>query len=31
MHKLSKRIGNSDTSKEFAGYLANYQDHRTHD
>lgn len=25
------RSGNSDTSKEFAGYLANYQDHRTHD
>lgn len=25
------RSGNSDTSKEFAKYLANYQDHRTHD
>ena len=25
------RSGNSDTSPEFAGYLANYQDHRTHD
>lgn len=25
------RTGNSDTSAEFAGYLANYQDHRTHD
>lgn len=25
------RTGNSDTSPEFAGYLANYQDHRTHD
>lgn len=25
------RSGNSDTSAEFAGYLANYQDHRTHD
>ena len=24
------RSGNSDTSKEFAQYLANYQDHRTH-
>lgn len=24
------RTGNSDTSAEFAGYLANYQDHRTH-
>ena len=24
------RSGNSDTSPEFAGYLANYQDHRTH-
>ena len=24
------RSGNSDTSKEFADYLANYQDHRTH-
>lgn len=24
------RSGNSDTSKEFASYLANYQDHRTH-
>lgn len=24
------RSGNSDTSAEFAGYLANYQDHRTH-
>jgi N-acetylmuramoyl-L-alanine amidase len=24
------RTGNSDTSPEFAGYLANYQDHRTH-
>lgn len=24
------RSGNSDTSKEFANYLANYQDHRTH-
>lgn len=24
------RIGNSDTSAEFAPYLANYQDHRTH-
>ena len=25
------RTGNSDTSKEFASYLANYKDHRTHD
>ena len=25
------RSGNSDTSPEFADYLANYQDHRTHD
>lgn len=25
------RTGNSDTSPEFADYLANYQDHRTHD
>ncbi len=25
------RTGNSDTSDEFAIYLANYQDHRTHD
>ena len=25
------RSGNSDTSEEFAVYLANYQDHRTHD
>lgn len=25
------RSGNSDASKEFAKYLANYQDHRTHD
>lgn len=25
------RSGNSDTSKEFARYLANYKDHRTHD
>ena len=25
------RSGNSDTSPEFAGYFANYQDHRTHD
>ena len=25
------RSGNSDTSAEFAGYLASYQDHRTHD
>ena len=25
------RSGNSDTSPEFAGYLANYRDHRTHD
>ena len=24
------RSGNSDTSPEFAGYLTNYQDHRTH-
>lgn len=24
------RTGNSDTSEEFADYLANYQDHRTH-
>ena len=24
------RTGNSDTSPEFAEYLANYQDHRTH-
>lgn len=24
------RSGNSDTSPEFAGYLANYKDHRTH-
>lgn len=28
-HKLW-RTGNSDTSPEFADYLANYQDHRTH-
>lgn len=28
-HKMW-RIGNSDTSKEFARYLANYRDHRTH-
>lgn len=25
------RAGNSDTNPEFAGYLANYQDHRSHD
>lgn len=25
------RSGNSDTSQEFASYLANYQDHRTHE
>ena len=25
------RSGNSDTSPEFAGYLANYRDHRTHE
>ncbi len=25
------RTGNSDTSAEFTGYFANYQDHRTHD
>lgn len=25
------RTGNSDTSEEFAAYLVNYQDHRTHD
>jgi N-acetyl-anhydromuramyl-L-alanine amidase AmpD len=25
------RSGNSDCSQEFQGYLANYQDHRTHD
>ena len=25
------RSGNSDTSLKFAGYFANYQDHRTHD
>ena len=25
------RSGNSDTSREFADYLANYQDHRTHE
>lgn len=25
------RTGNSDTSEEFAEYLANCQDHRTHD
>ncbi|MBQ9043876.1 MAG: N-acetylmuramoyl-L-alanine amidase [Eggerthellaceae bacterium] len=25
------RTGNSDTSEEFAGYLANLKDHRTHD
>ena len=25
------RLGNSDTSPEFAPYLENYQDHRTHD
>ena len=25
------RTGNSDTSEEFAPYLANYQNHRTHD
>ncbi len=24
------RASNSDTSAEFAGYLANYEDHRTH-
>lgn len=24
------RSGNSDTSKEFSRYLANYQDHRTY-
>ena len=24
------RSGNSDTSPEFAGYFANYKDHRTH-
>ena len=29
-HKMW-RAGNSDTNPEFAGYLANYQDHRTHD
>ena len=29
-HK-SWRSGNSDTSAEFTGYYANYQDHRTHD
>ena len=29
-HK-SWRAGNSDTSAAFAGYLKNYQDHRTHD
>ena len=28
-HKMW-RSGNSDTSPEFAGYLANYMDHRTH-
>ena len=28
-HKMW-REGNSDTSEEFAGYLANYRDHRTH-
>ncbi len=28
-HKMW-REGNSDTSPEFAGYLANYRDHRTH-
>lgn len=28
-HKMW-RTGNSDTSPEFAGYLANYRDHRTH-
>lgn len=28
-HKMW-RIGNSDTSKEFAGYLANYRDHRSY-
>lgn len=29
-HKMW-RTGNSDTSQEFAGYLENYRDHRTHD
>lgn len=29
-HKMW-REGNSDTSSEFAGYLANYRNHRTHD
>lgn len=29
-HKMW-RTGNSDTSEEFAGYLGNYRDHRTHD
>lgn len=29
-HKMW-REGNSDTSEEFAGYLANYRDHRTHE
>ncbi|MEE1273133.1 MAG: peptidoglycan recognition family protein [Olegusella sp.] len=29
-HKMW-RAGNSDTNPEFADYLANYQDHRTHD
>ena len=29
-HKMW-REGNSDTSEEFAAYLANYRDHRTHD
>ncbi len=28
-HKMW-RVGNSDTSKEFAGYLANYRDHRSY-
>ena len=28
-HKMW-REGNSDTSEEFAAYLANYRDHRTH-
>ena len=28
-HKMW-RSGNSDTSAEFATYLANYRDHRTH-
>jgi len=29
-HKMW-RSGNSDTSAQFAGYLENYRDHRTHD